>query len=298
VTEDFISQASYKNNPRYFSTTAYLLHRAKRANAVSQTHAEFEKGVHPDSKLFPITNGVCVNRWQSTSISNFQLPISKNMDKKILFEYLKNKYGFTMNHEQLTIVWARRLATYKRPHLLFEDLSRLSGIVNNPAHPVQIIIAGKTSPADMEGQGVAGRIMEACERPDLKNKVIFIPEYHLGLAKILTAGADVWLNTPLPGQEACGTSGMKAGLNGALMLSTADGWMAEQNWEGVGWILFEHGIVENLYNLIETLIAPLYYDNPTEWQSRMQKTREIVLNNYTTKRMVTDYLTKLYFPQQ
>jgi starch phosphorylase len=80
------------------------------------------------------------------------------------------------------------------------------------------------------------------------------------------------------------------------MLSTADGWMAEQNWEGVGWILFEHGIVENLYNLIETLVAPLYYDNPAEWQTRMQKTRGIVLNHYTAERMVRDYLDKLYFP--
>ncbi|MDO8514960.1 MAG: alpha-glucan family phosphorylase [bacterium] len=288
VTDEFMSQASYKNNPKYFSTTAYLLHRAVRANAVSTTHADFERSVHPDSKLFPITNGVSVDRWLS--------PNSKIINKKNLFDHLKDKYGLSLNPDVLTIVWARRLATYKRPHLLFEDLSRLSGIVNSPTHPVQIIMAGKASASDMEGQGVAGKIMDACERPEIKNKVVFIPDYDIPLAKLLVAGADVCLNTPLPGQEACGTSGMKAGLNGALMLSTADGWMAELDWSNIGWILFEHGIVENLYNLIETLIAPLYYDNKPEWATRMQKTRDIVLKNYTTRRMVKEYLEKLYFP--
>ncbi|MEK7127803.1 MAG: alpha-glucan family phosphorylase [Patescibacteria group bacterium] len=288
VDDDFISKASYKNNPKYFSTTAYLLRMAARANAVSTTHAEFERGVHPDSKLFPITDGVSVDRWLS--------PNSKAGNKKILFDHLKNKYGFSLNPDILTIIWARRLATYKRPHLLFEDLIRLGQIINNEKYPVQIIMAGKASQSDMEGQGVAGKIMDACERPEFKNKVVFVPDYDIPLAKLLTAGADVWLNTPLPGQEACGTSGMKSGLNGALMLSTADGWMAELDWSNIGWVLFEHGIVENLYNLIETLVTPLYYDNKTAWQSRMQKTREIVLNNYTAKRMVKDYLERLYFP--
>lgn len=283
INDDFVSKASYKNNPKYFSTTAYLLRMAVRVNAVSITHADFERGVHPDSKLFPITNGVSVDRWQS--------PHSKAENKKILFDHLKNKYGFTLDSRLLTIIWARRLASYKRPGLLFEDLDRLTQIVNNEEYPVQIVFAGKASAA-------AQKIMDACQRPELKNKVVFIPEYDIPLSKLLVAGADVWLNTPLPGQEASGTSGMKAGLNGSLMLSTADGWMAELDWSNVGWILFEHGIVENLYNLIETLIAPLYYDNKTEWEARMQKTREIVLTNYTAERMVKDYLTKLYFPAQ
>lgn len=281
INDDFISKASYKNNPRYFSTTAYLLHMAVRANAVSVTHAEFEKGVHPDSKLFPITNGVSVDRWLS--------PHPKAENKKILFDHLKNKYGFTLDSRLLTIVWARRLASYKRPGLLFEDLSRLSGIVNNTNYPVQIVFAGKASAA-------AQKIMDACRRPEFKNKVVFIPEYDISLSKLLVAGADVWLNTPLPGQEASGTSGMKAGLNGALMLSTADGWMTERNWTNIGWILFENNIVQNLYNLIEKNIAPLYYDNKTEWAARMQKTRDIVLTNYTAERMVKDYMEKLYFP--
>ncbi len=288
--DEFIPLASLRNNPAYFSTTQLLLSSAIRMNAVSMIHADYERGVHTDSKLFPITNGVSPDRWESKAKT-------KEENKTVLFDYLNKNFGLTLNPNVLTIIWARRLATYKRPHLLFEDIGRLSKLVNQPSRPVQVIVAGKANPVDFEGQGVAGKIMEACGRPDLKNKVVFIPQYDLALSKMLVAAADVWLNTPLTGQEACGTSGMKAGLNGTLMLSTADGWMAEPNWDNVGWILTEHGIVENLYSFIETLIAPLYYDNKTEWQSRMQKTKEIVVNNYLSSRMVTDYYKKLYFPQ-
>ncbi|OGG07756.1 hypothetical protein A2872_02220 [Candidatus Gottesmanbacteria bacterium RIFCSPHIGHO2_01_FULL_42_12] len=287
--DEFMPLATHKNNPAYFSTTQLLLSSAIRMNAVSMIHADYERGVHTNSKLFPITNGVSPDRWEAKGKT-------KEENKAILFDYLDKNFGLTLNPNVLTIIWARRLAMYKRPHLLFEDLGRLSKMVNETSHPVQIIVAGKANSADPEGQGVAGKIMEDSNLPDLKNKVVFVPEYNLALSKMLVAAADVWLNTPLTGQEACGTSGMKAGLNGSLMLSTADGWMAEPNWDNIGWILTEHGIVENLYNFIETLIAPLYYDNKTEWQNRMQKTREIVAKNYLSSRMVTDYYKKLYFP--
>lgn len=283
---DLVSVSRHKNDPDLFSTTQLLLNFSARSSAVSLPHAQFEKVIHPGSALLPIVNGVNQKRWQS---SNFKLE-----NKKDLAGYLLSRFQMEINPQALLIIWARRFALYKRPTLLFSDLMRLKQIVNIPGREVQIIIAGKISSQDPESKKMAREIGKVCQQPDLSGKVFFVPQYDIPLAKKLTAGADVWLNTPMPGQEASGTSGMKAGLNGALQLSTADGWMVEQNWQEFGWILFEENIKANIYNVIEKEVIPLYFDHPEQWQERAKKTRKLIEEKYTTVRVLQDYFHKLY----
>lgn len=264
---DLISVSRHKGDPGLFSTTQLLLNFSSKTTAVSAPHAQFEKAIHPDSPLIPITNGVNQKRWQS-------LKSKANVKKEL-----------NLDSKALVIVWARRLAAYKRPQLLFSNFTRLEKIVNIPNRPVQIIIAGRAVDESVKFPPMTS---------SLTQKVFILSQYDLELAKKLTAAADVWLNTPMPGQEASGTSGMKAGLNGALQLSTADGWIVEQNWQDLGWILFEENINTNLYTVIEKEIIPLYFENPREWEKRAQKTRELVEQKYTTARVLNNYFEKLY----
>src|SRR5690606_13099689 len=139
-----------------------------------------------------------------------------------------------INPNTLTIGFGRRFATYKRAHLLFTDLDRMAKIVNNPKHPVQFIFAGKAHPADGGGQGLIKQIVEISRRPEFLGKIIFLENYDMRLAKRLVSGVDIWLNTPTRAQEASGTSGEKAEMNGVLNLSVLDGWWYEGYREGAG----------------------------------------------------------------
>lgn len=270
------------NHPGHFSTTQLLLSTAKIATAVSQTHAVYEKMAHPNSNLLPITNGIYVPRWQSAH------------NRKALIKYVNEKTGSQLDENILTIVWARRFASYKRPALIFTDLLRLKNVLHNPSQPVQIIISGKVATGDNAGRAMIDQIKDWTKSPDFLNRIVFLPDYNIATAKLLTSGADVWLNTPEIGKEACGTSGMKAALNGALMLSTQDGWMSEVGWADKGWIIPSDNSAEWLYKLIETEIAPIFYSDKNEWGTRMQKTIDVVRTNYTATRMLNDYIEKLY----
>ncbi|MCL5432393.1 MAG: glycogen/starch/alpha-glucan phosphorylase [Patescibacteria group bacterium] len=274
--EELIPLSPHRGKPELFSTTQLLLSFSARSSAVSVAHAKFEKEIHPDSPLIPITNGVYQKRW-----GNHRLQ-----------EQLKKDLG--VDPKALLIVWARRLAAYKRPHLLFSDPTRLEQIVNIPNKPVQIIIAGEAHTPNPESELVSREIMEKVKEPNIASKVIFKTGYNLELAAKLSGAADIWLNTPLPGKEASGTSGMKAGLNHALQFSTADGWIAENDWTDLGWILFEDNIAANLYNTIEKEIVPLFFDQPEVWQDRAARTRQLVQSKYLTSRVLADYQKKLY----
>lgn len=288
----------------FFSTTYLLMANISRANCVSRLHCQFEKGVHPTSNLLPITNGINADHWQSANLkendkylSDEKLWLAHQENKKSLFKFLNS--GLDVNC--LTLVWARRLAIYKRPLLLFSNLARLTKIVTNPQKPVQIIIAGRAQEGDQDSLNFARELLRISELPEFAGKVVFIPEYSLNNTEPLVAGADVWLNTPTVGMEACGTSGMKAGINGGLVLSTPDGWVGEVQLDGIGWTIKEENIEENLYSALEQEIIPEYYDLdgglPKKWLRRMQATRKIIQDGYTTKRMLKEYVEKLYFPK-
>ena len=215
-----------------------------------------------------------------------------------------------INPNALLIGFGRRFATYKRAHLLFNDLERLEKIVNNPNAPVQFIYTGKAHPADGAGQGLIKRIVEISRMPQFLGKIIFLENYDMRLAKRLVSGVDIWLNTPTRPQEASGTSGEKAQMNGVLNFSVLDGWWYEGYVEGAGWALTEKRTYDNqeyqdqldsatIYMMLENEIIPLFFDRnenniPEKWVQCIKKSIAEITPRYTTKRMIDDYIRQFY----
>ena len=218
-----------------------------------------------------------------------------------------------INPNALTIGFGRRFATYKRAHLLFTDLERLSRIVNNPQYPVQFIFTGKAHPADGGGQRLIQNIIEISRRPEFLGKIIFLENYDMALAKRLISGVDIWLNTPTRPLEASGTSGEKAEMNGVLNFSVLDGWWYEGYREGAGWALTDKRTYQNqahqdqldaatIYNMLENEIVPLYFANNSkgyspEWIQYIKNSFAKIAPIYTTKRMLDDYIERFYAKQ-
>ncbi|MDO5036390.1 MAG: alpha-glucan family phosphorylase [Porphyromonas sp.] len=218
-----------------------------------------------------------------------------------------------LNPDALLVGFGRRFATYKRAHLLFTDLNRLSQIVNNPDRPVQFIFTGKAHPADGGGQGLIKHIIEISKCPEFKGKILFLQNYDIRVAQNLIAGVDVWLNTPTRPLEASGTSGMKAVMNGALNFSVLDGWWYEGYVPGGGWALTDKRTYQDqslqdqldaatIYKIFEEEIIPLYFDrteNPNYsvgWVRDIKTSIAEILPRFTMKRMIEDYIRKFYVP--
>jgi starch phosphorylase len=215
-----------------------------------------------------------------------------------------------INPKALTIGFGRRFATYKRAHLLFTDLERLSKIVNDPNRPVQFIYTGKAHPADGAGQGLIQKIVEISRIPEFQGKIIFLENYDMALAKRLISGVDIWLNTPTRPLEASGTSGEKALMNGVVNFSVLDGWWLEGYVKGAGWALTEKRTYENqayqdqldaatIYNILENEIIPMFFainskGYSPEWIHTIKNSIALIAPKYTTKRMLDDYIRKFY----
>ena len=219
-----------------------------------------------------------------------------------------------VNPNALMIGFCRRFATYKRAHLLFTDLDRLSRIVNNPERPVLFFFSGKAHPADGAGQGLIKKIFEISQRPEFLGKIIFLEDYDFQLARRLVSGVDIWMNTPTRPLEASGTSGEKAEMNGVVNLSVLDGWWVEGYREGAGWALPQKRTYENqayqdqldaatIYSLLENEIVPLYYnkDKKTgyskDWVKVIKNSIATIAPHYTMKRQLDDYYDKFYIKQ-
>ena len=215
-----------------------------------------------------------------------------------------------INPNALLIGFARRFATYKRAHLLFTDLDRLSKIVNNPDYPVQFLFAGKAHPHDGAGQGLIKRIIEISRRPEFLGKIIFLENYDMQLARRLISGVDIWLNTPTRPLEASGTSGEKALMNGVVNFSVLDGWWLEGYREGAGWALTDKRTYQNqehqdqldaatIYSILETKILPLFYARNEKgysegWVRTIKNSIAQIAPHYTMKRQLDDYYAKFY----
>ena len=218
-----------------------------------------------------------------------------------------------INPNALLIGFGRRFATYKRAHLLFTDLDRLSKIVNNPDYPVQILFTGKAHPHDGAGQGLIKRIIEISRRPEFLGKIIFLENYDMQLARRLVSGVDIWLNTPTRPLEASGTSGEKALMNGVVNFSVLDGWWLEGYREGAGWALTEKRTYQNqehqdqldaatIYSILETEILPLYYARNKKgysegWVKTIKNSIAQIAPHYTMKRQLDDYYNKFYIKE-
>ena len=247
--------------------------------------------------------------------------------KKKLFKYVAEQYKETwlknqgdpqrvvkliesFNPNALVIGFCRRFATYKRAHLLFTDLERLSKIVNNPERPVIFLFAGKAHPADGAGQGLIKKIYEISQRPEFQAKIIFVEDYDFLLARRLVSGVDIWMNTPTRPMEASGTSGEKAEMNGVVNLSVKDGWWLEGYREGAGWALTEQRTYQNqeyqdrldaatIYSLLENEILPLYYNKDKKglskgWIQVIKNSIAQIAPHYTMKRQLDDYYERFY----
>ena len=250
--------------------------------------------------------------------------------KKKLVDYIREKFAATWLKNQgdpsrvvtllesitpnaLYIGFCRRFATYKRAHLLFTDLERLSKIVNNPERPVKFIFSGKAHPADGAGQGIIKRIFEISQRPEFLGKIIFLEDYDMQLARRLVSGVDIWMNTPTRPLEASGTSGEKAEMNGVVNLSVLDGWWVEGYREGAGWALKQERTYQNqgyqdqldaatIYSLLENEILPLYYNRNAQgfsegWIKTIKNSIATIAPHYTMKRQLDDYYDKFYIKE-
>jgi starch phosphorylase len=214
--------------------------------------------------------------------------------------------------EVLTIGFARRVPSYKRLTLMLRDPERLRGLLLDPQRPVQFVIAGKSHPADDGGKQLIAQLVQFADDPAVRHRITFLPDYDIGMARYLYWGVDVWLNNPLRPLEACGTSGMKAALNGALNLSILDGWWDEWFDGENGWAIpSADGVIDPdrrddleataLYDLIESHVAPRFYDRaasgvPTHWVQMVRHTLKSLGPKVVASRMVTEYTRRLYVP--
>jgi starch phosphorylase len=217
-----------------------------------------------------------------------------------------------LDPDALTIAFARRFATYKRANLLLQDPERLEAIINNENRPVQFIFAGKAHPKDDEGKELIKRLFQFASKPEVREKIIFLEDYDMHLARHLLQGADIWLNTPRRPFEACGTSGMKAAINGVLNVSVLDGWWDEGYTEESGWRIgngeeykdhsYQDAIESQaLYNVLENEVIPCFYDRkngntPTCWIKKMKASMKMAMESFCSLRMVSDYESRYYRP--
>jgi len=218
--------------------------------------------------------------------------------------------GSRLHPEHLTLGFARRFATYKRPNLLLQDPERLARILTHPDFPVQLLVAGKAHPADRAGQALLTEWQQFAARPDIAGRVIFLEDYDMRIARHMVQGVDVWLNTPRRPWEASGTSGMKVLANGGLNLSQLDGWWAEAYADDLGWAVGdglehepEHDAVdaEQLYRLLEVEVVPAFYtrdgqDIPTAWVQRMRRSMSALVEHFSADRTVREYTEHHYLP--
>ena len=217
-----------------------------------------------------------------------------------------------LDENVLTIGFARRVPSYKRLTLMLNDPAMLSQLLNDPSQPLQIVVAGKAHPADEGGKGLIQQMVQFSDSPDVRRRIVFLPDYDMAMAHALVQGCDVWLNNPLRPLEACGTSGMKAALNGGLNVSVRDGWWDEWYDGGNGWeIPSADGVADAtrrdaleataLYELLGKSVAPLFYDRdpdgvPQGWVERIRHTFRSLGPKVQAERMVREYVTALYVP--
>jgi starch phosphorylase len=217
-----------------------------------------------------------------------------------------------LDPDVFTIGFARRFATYKRATLIFRDVARLKKILNNPKMPVQIVIAGKAHPKDHPGKTLIREIVTLSRDPEISKRLIFVEDYSIQVAREMVQGVDLWLNNPRRGEEACGTSGMKAAMNGVLNLSVLDGWFDEAYEISGGWAIGDRQAYAEdqddlhasaIYSTLENEIVPLFYQNqdldentPGEWVRRMKTSIANLTPRFSCGRMLAEYMSELYQP--
>jgi starch phosphorylase len=307
--------------------TYLALYFSRYVNGVAMRHRDVSRGMFPDYSIDAITNGVHAVTWTAMPFRNlydhhipawrydnfylryaikiplYEVQYAHTQAKRELLELVKHRTGVSMDEGVLTIGFARRAAAYKRADLLFSDLDRLRWLTRQVG-PLQVIYGGKAHPQDAAGKALIRRIFAAATEADTGVRVVYLPNYDMALARDICAGVDLWLNTPQRPQEASGTSGMKAALNGVPSLSVLDGWWIEGHQEGVtGWAIGDGQDasedpareVDSLYDKLEHVILPLFYKEPVEFAKVMRSAIAYNGSFFNTQRMVLQYLRNAYF---
>ena len=297
------------------------LYFSRSANGVSELHGKVAQNQFPSFVINHITNGIHHSHWlgsafnelfnrklegwkikpekllDTNDITDGELYSAHTAQKKILLDHVNSLTNTNFSNEILTIGFARRAAQYKRAGLIFSDIDKL---VELGKGKIQIIFAGKAHPKDDLGKKIIREIISVSEKLKDSIKIIFIENYNMKLGKMITSGVDVWLNTPLRPNEASGTSGMKAALNGVPNLSILDGWWAEGCNHGVnGWAIGSPDFCDDsldaksLYDLLDREVIPTFYNDKKKW-SRMMRRSIATAVDYTAHRMINDYYSKFY----
>lgn len=282
-----------------FSMTLLALRLAGKTNAVSQLHAKKAKEIWKEYAMTAITNGIHIKTWDKT-LTKEGIWEKHQKNKHNLLEYIHSTAGVTWDDNMLLLGWARRIVEYKRPLALFEDIARFKALATSSTQPVRVIISGLSHENDSEGLALLEEIQKIITE-ELKGIVVYLPGYHMSSAKLLVSGCDVWLNTPVVGFEACGTSGMKAALNGCLPCSTNDGWVAEAQLYNVGWLLQNENIASDMFSVLQKNIVPLYYNRntdgiPLDWVAMMKNARDMTTNQFSATKMLRKYIEEFYLP--
>jgi starch phosphorylase len=307
--------------------TYVALTSSRFVNGVAMQHGKISREMFPDYEIDAITNGVHAATWTAPPMQaifdrsiprwrkdNFQfryvidVPLREierahAQSKRTLIETVAERTGITLNSNVFTIGFARRVATYKRADLLLTDPKQLVRLAEK-YRGLQILFSGKAHPHDEPGKKLIQEIFQVANGLDSDAlKIVYLENYEWKLASMLTAGVDLWLNTPRRPFEASGTSGMKAALNGVPSLSVLDGWWVEGCIEGVtGWAIPDsespEDEVASLYQQLESTILPLYYGNPEQWRAIMRSTIALNGSFFNTHRMLQEYISNAYYPDK
>lgn len=290
------------SDPETFSTTLFALNISTKHSAVSKVHQKGCARDWPKHKWVSITNGVHMARWQDSDFRKLNLSDKEVWDihmakKRELASSVIKRTGFGYDPNRLVVSWARRLADYKQPTAIFEDIQRLKALLSKDDRPVQLLFAGNSHSGDANAKFLIDNIINLFST-ELSGHAIFVPNYNISLANHMVSGSDVWLNTPKGNLEACGTSGMKAISNGVINCTVLDGWTYEVDWQGIGWVIDPKNVAGSFYDLLEKKIIPLYYDRsaenlPKAWINKMRKSIEIS-KEFTSERMLEEYKKLLY----
>ena len=299
--------------------TRLALNLSSYVNGVSHRHAETVRRMFPEHSVHAVTNGIHVAQWAHPAFARLFREVAPNWDvqpetlagavhladdavwraheeaKGGLLALVQKKTGKRFDPERPIIGYARRMTGYKRAGLLFSDVSRLLEIYRR--YPFQIVLSGKAHPRDKSGKELIHDIARQAHHGGIP--IAFLPDYDMDMAKVIVAGSDIWLNTPLPPLEASGTSGMKAAINGVLNLSTLDGWWLEGCEDGVtGWGIGQDRMPEEhaqaLYEILEGTVLPLYFKNTPAWIGMMKYAISKIAPVFNAQRMMLAYAREAY----
>ena len=346
-TDDLLALGSSHDGAPYFGMTELALRTSARANAVSALHGVVSqsmwRALWPDAppheeRIAHVTNAVHAPTWVSGELAGLLRSVGVQLDeeparaaweraagidraalwdahrrrKEALLAWLRRgntgASPVSLDAEALTIGFARRFAAYKRASLVFSQPERLFRLLSDDGRPVQVVFSGKAHPADGEGKAMIEALARFARDPRAGGRVVFVEDYGMGVAKLLVQGVDLWLTTPRRPNEASGTSGMKAGMNGVLNLSVLDGWWPEGYSPEIGWAVGERfselgdeAEAAELLRLLEEEVVPAYYERdengvPLRWVDMMRASIARVGGQFNAERMVVDYVERRYVP--